>query len=117
MNPFIQAQQCSGFLGPITCYLNQFIGFINNILVPVVFALAFLMFLWGIFNYYFAGEKGDTSKTRDKGKDFILWGVVAFFVMLSVWGLVNLLVDTAGLPYNTNRPTPEFIPYQNRGPY
>jgi hypothetical protein len=31
---------------------------------------------------------------RDEGKAIMVWGVVAIFVMVSIWGLVNILKKT-----------------------
>jgi len=71
------------------------IQFINGILVPLIFALAFIVFLWGVFNYFIAG--GHDEEKKEKGKSLMLYGLVGFFVMVSVWGLVNILVGTFNL--------------------
>lgn len=75
--------------GPNTTYLTNLIGSVLGIisaLVPVVIGLAVLVFLWGIFKFL-------TSQGEDKknAKDVMLWGIVAIFVMVSLWGLVNLV--------------------------
>lgn len=86
---------------------------INEILVPIIFAIAFIVFIWGIFQFFIAGKQD--PETRDKGKSLMFWGLIGFFVMVSVWGLVNILVNSLDL--NTNVPnypsTPE--PGGNRG--
>lgn len=69
--------------------------FINDTLVYVIFALAFLFFLFGVFKYFFGSGKNAEENRREGGK-FILWSIIAFAVMISVWGLVNLLVNTFG---------------------
>ena len=71
------------------------IGFLNTVVVPVIFALAFLVFVWGVVNYFFFSE-ADENK-RVEGRQFILWGVIGMVVLFSVWGLVNLLLSTLGL--------------------
>ena len=83
------------------------IGLINNIAVPVVFALAFIIFIWGVFTYFIAG--GSDQEKRDKGKQLMLYGLLGFFVMVSVWGLVNILVGSVQLE---NRPNtlPQAVP-------
>lgn len=70
------------------------INTINNVLVPVIFAIAFIVFLWGAFSAFILGANDDTAK--EKGKNLMLWGLIGFFVMVSVWGLVNILTGTVG---------------------
>jgi len=67
--------------------------FVNifNVLVPVIFALAFLVFLWGVFQYLiFPGNE----ERKTKGKQIILWGIIVFAVMVSVWGIVNVIYSS-----------------------
>ena len=68
------------------------IQLINSVLVPLIFAIAFVVFLWGVFQYFIAG--GHDEEKRDTGKSLMLWGIIGFFVMVSVWGLVNILRGT-----------------------
>lgn len=68
------------------------IALINNVLVPLVFAIAFVVFIWGVFQYFIAG--GADEEKREAGKSLMLWGIIGFFVMASVWGLVNILKGT-----------------------
>ena len=76
--------------------LAQFvIDFINNILVPLVFALAFIIFIFGVFQYFIAGAANEEK--RDKGRSFMIYGIIGFFVMVSVWGLVHILTGTIRL--------------------
>lgn len=74
------------------------INIINNIIVPVLFALAFIVFLWGAFLTFIAGAQSDETKTR--GKNLMLWGLIGFFVMVSIWGLVNILTGTISFGNN-----------------
>jgi NADH:ubiquinone oxidoreductase subunit 2 (subunit N) len=74
---------------------------INGVLVPLVFAIAFVVFIWGVFTYFIAS--GENDEKRENGKKLMLYGIVGFFLMVSVWGLVNILVGTFQL--NGNIPT------------
>ncbi len=78
------------------------INTINNVLVPVVFAIAFIVFLWGAFTTFVVGAGDEEVKT--KGKNLMLWGLIGFFVMASVWGLVNILTGTAPLDQTIVKP-------------
>ena len=71
------------------------IQIINGVLVPLVFALAFIVFIWGVFQYFIMG--GHDEEAKEKGRSLMLWGLVGFFLMVSVWGLVNILVGTFNL--------------------
>jgi hypothetical protein len=75
------------------------INTINNVLVPVIFAIAFIVFLWGAFDTFILGANSEDVK--DKGKNLMLWGLIGFFVMVSVWGLVNILTGTFGFGNNS----------------
>jgi len=82
--------------GPDLSYIEDLgggvIDVINGTLIPVLFALAFIVFLWGAFMAFIVGAQNDDTKT--KGKNLMLWGLIGFFVMISIWGLVNILVGT-----------------------
>lgn len=74
------------------------IGLINNVAVPVVFALAFIVFIWGVFQVFILG--GTNEEAKEKGRALMIWGLIGFFVMVSVWGLVRILTGTVGLTNN-----------------
>ena len=65
---------------------------INTILVPVLFAVAFIVFIWGAFLTFIWGA--NSEEVSQRGKNLMLWGLIGFFVMVSVWGLVNILTNS-----------------------
>jgi NADH:ubiquinone oxidoreductase subunit 2 (subunit N) len=79
---------------------NFVINVINSVLVPVVLSIAFIVFIWGVFQYFIAG--GDNDEKREQGQKLMLYGIIGFFLMVSVWGLVNILVGT----FNLNQAIP-----------
>ena len=66
---------------------------IVNPLIGLLFAVALLYFLWGVsqFIYNSADEQG-----REKGKQHILWGLIGLLIMVSVFGIINLICRTVG---------------------
>ena len=78
------------------------INTINNILVPGLFAVAFIVFLWGAFKTFIAGAQSE--ETKEEGKNLMLCGLIGFFVMVSIWGLVNILTGTVSFG-NTTGPS------------
>lgn len=76
-------------------FTDRLISAGNTLVIPLIFAFAFLFFLYGVFKYFILG--GDSDKSREEGRAFILWGIVALAVMLSTWGLVRIFMNTFGL--------------------
>lgn len=66
---------------------------INSILVPVLFAISFIVFLYGIAKTYIFSHGEEAAE----GHKIILWGVIGFAAMVSIWGLVNVVASTFGL--------------------
>lgn len=83
------------FGGRFKDFFQAFTDFINNILVPLVFALAFIVFIWGIFQYFILG--GADEGKREEGRKLMLWGIIGFVLMVSIWGIVNLIAGGLGL--------------------
>ena len=75
------------------------INTINNILVPVLFAVAFIVFLWGAFDTFTLGA--NSEDTKERGKNLMLWGLIGFVVMVSIWGLVNILTGSISFSNNS----------------
>lgn len=65
---------------------------ILNALIPLIFGIAIVVFLWGIVKFFFINS--DDSGSRDEGKKFMIWGIIALFVMVGFWGFVNILNNT-----------------------
>ncbi len=88
---------CEGILGTnakFQNYLSYITCIINDSIIPFIFALAIVMFVWGAVKFFIINS-GEEAK-REQGKQFMLWGVIALAVMVSVWGLVGILRSTFG---------------------
>ncbi len=107
---FAQGPQPTGNASAANSPLGQFllllVNIINTILVPLIFALAFIVFIWGVFNYFVYGAAN--QEKRDEGKKFVMWGIIGFFVMLSIWGIINVLGDTFGISGDSQPEYPTF---------
>lgn len=85
----------SACTNPICAVGMMFINLINDVLVPLLFAIAFIMFLWGVAKAYILS--GGEAEAVSQGHRLILWGIIGFAVMISLWGLVNVVTTTFGL--------------------
>ena len=75
--------------GGVDTFFNNIGTFINNVLIPLVFAISLLVFIYGMFQYFILGGASDDS--REKGRQLIMWSVIAFVMMVSIWGVVNVV--------------------------
>lgn len=95
---------CTGLCGIASIVL----GLINTVLVPLLFAVAFIVFLYGIAKTYIFSH-GEPSEVVE-GHKLLLWGLIGFAIMVSVWGIVNVVTDTFGLNRRGSPDTPTFTP-------
>ena len=64
-----------------------------NSVIPLIILFAVTVFLWG--TTMFMMNTADTTK-RKEGKQFMLWGLLALFIIVSYWGIVKMFGDTLG---------------------
>ncbi len=76
--------------------VNYTVCIISSAIIPFIFSLAFVMFLWGMTQFLMNSEE---EAKREKGRQFMIWGIIALTVMVSVWGLVKVLGGTFNVPY------------------
>jgi len=85
--------------------LLDLIGRILNAIIPILIAFAVVWFLYGVFSYVFT----DDEDKKKQAKETMIYGVIGIFVMVSVWGLVNILIGT----FDLNNTVPNTIPDLN----
>ena len=54
------------------------------------FVLAIALFFWGIVKFI---SNASDSDAREEGKKFIMWSIIAFVVLVSLWGIVALVAE------------------------
>lgn len=64
---------------------------IFNSAIPLIVALAILAFVWGLAKLIL--NAGNEDK-RLEGKSVMIWGIIALFVIFTLWGIVLLLSQT-----------------------
>ena len=79
----------------IQTFLVNTITFLNDKVVPLLLAIAFLAFLWNAFQYFII--QGGSEEGQTKAKSLAFWSIAAFVIILSLWGIVNMLVGDLGL--------------------
>lgn len=75
--------------------LDSFIGNVNrmiiNPLILLLFALAMVYFLYGTFE--FLGNSTSEEK-KTSGKSHMLWGIIGITIMMGVWFILGVILDT-----------------------
>lgn len=69
------------------------IGQIFNGAVPILIALAVLIFVIGVVQYVIANDE----EAKKKGRARMIYGIVGLAVIVALFGLVNILTNTFGL--------------------
>lgn len=65
-----------------------------GLLVPVIFGLSVVYFFWGTAQFILSA--GDI-KTREDGRNKMIWGVIVIFVFASLAGILSLVGDLVGI--------------------
>jgi hypothetical protein len=73
--------------------LQKILDAIVNPLIGLLFGLALLYFLYGVFTFI---KDSDNEQSRTAGAQHILWGTVGLFIMVAVFGLMKIICTTIG---------------------
>lgn len=70
--------------------------------LPVIAGLALLVFLWGLARFIFR-VSGD-EKAVDEGKSLMKWGLIALFILISFWAIIEVVHEDLGFGPFLNLP-------------
>lgn len=72
--------------------MDSFITKLNvNVFNPIIglmVTIAIAYFIYGIIEFVMGADNEDK---REQGKQHMIWGIVGLFIMISVFGLINIL--------------------------
>jgi len=74
--------------------LNKINEVILNPIIYLMFAIALVVFFWGIFQMI-SGAASDDA--RSKGRQNIMWGIIGMLIMVSVYGVLAVVLGTFGI--------------------
>lgn len=75
----------------LDAFISRVVVQIVNPIILLLSAAAFVVFLWGLFQ--FVAHAGDEGK-RKEGKDAILWGLVGLVIIFGAFGIINVALKT-----------------------
>ncbi|MFT7507453.1 MAG: hypothetical protein ACI92I_000603 [Acidimicrobiales bacterium] len=62
---------------------------IISLIVPIIFALTFVVLAWGIIKAWIIN--GGDENSVEEGKKIALAGVIALVIMFGIWGILAVL--------------------------
>lgn len=68
---------------------------IINPLILLLFALAIMYFLYGVLKFIM-NQENEEAKTD--GRQHMIWGVIGIVIMMGVWTILGLILNTLGIP-------------------
>ncbi len=77
------------------------IGDLTDMSIGILVTLALFAFFWGLVRYLF---KLGGSKTPDNGRSLMIYGIIALFVMVSIWGIIHNIGENLGIDANASKP-------------
>ena len=87
-SPLVALAQGGNLLG-----LLSLIEQIVSRLIPVLVALALIFFIVGLIRFVISAD----AETREASKGMMWWGIVALFVIVSIWGIVTYIGNILGI--------------------
>ena len=75
----------------LTSLAGKIVTILNLVLVLMI-GFSIVSFTWYVIKYYVM-----PNENRTEGNTYIMWSLIGFFVIFSLFGLVNILVNSFGL--------------------
>ncbi len=72
--------------------LGKIAELIINPIIILGFVIATIYFFYGIFELIYKADEG-----KDEHKKNLIYGIIGLFVMFSVYGILNIVLDTFGI--------------------
>lgn len=94
----------------LTGFITKADRLIVNPLIEFLFALAVVYFLYGLVEFLF-NQTSEEKKTS--GKSHMLWGIIGITIMMGVWTILGIILNTLNLSgqINPEQGTVNLSPY------
>ena len=94
------ASQAAGLNGTLALFNTLF----NN-MIALFITLAIVVFFWGLIKYLWSMEQ----ENAHEGLKIMFWGLIAIFVMVSIWGIIRLIQNTFAVGGTTEITAPKGV--------
>lgn len=100
-----------GHAQTVQLFIVNFVAFLGNVIIPFLFGLAFLFLVINVIRFFVIG--GSNEEGREKAKALAIYSVLAFVILITFWGIINMLGKSIGLS-GVTAPTTDYIAEQKR---
>ena len=76
--------------------MQRVVTYIIDPALLVIFALGFLLFVYGLVEFLWKLNEGGESH---EGKQHMVWGIVGMLIMISVYGILDIIDNTLHLNF------------------
>lgn len=78
--------------------MQSLITALTGTVLPLVMSLAVLFFIWGLVRFLM--DAG--NEEHEEGKNIMLWGMIALFVMVALWSILAYIETSLGITGTEN---------------
>jgi len=78
--------------------ITTIVGYLSDALF-LLMAIAVVAFVWQVIRYFIL-----PNEDRKNAGLYVMYSLIGFFVILSLWGIVNILGNTFGIGNASNQP-------------
>lgn len=62
---------------------------VYQFLLPFLFTIFFITFMWGAFTYVITG--GPDEEEKERGKALLMYALLGFLFMILIWSVANVI--------------------------
>ena len=77
----------------MNAFLQKAVTVIVNPMIQVVFVVALILFVYGIFEFV---RGADAPQARTTGQQHMMYGLIGLTIMISVFTIIRLLLNSLG---------------------
>lgn len=92
-------------VGSFSTFVEYLIHVISNVAIPVLLTVATIVFFIGVIRTYIWETNPENI---NKNKLYMAWGLGGIFVMLAIWGIINVISSTLGIGIGGEILIPQF---------
>ncbi len=78
--------------------------------IPILVGVALVYFIWNLVKFVIGGDEA----SREEGKKGMWWGIVALFVIVSIWGIIAYIAGILDINTGTVSVPPPSVGGLNR---